>query len=226
MPPGSLAKLVGHAEAHPEIGMIGPRLRNAKGDYQISFRRTPTLGALLHQTNLLGPTRLFRRVYQNYRRDQFDPHCRREVEILMGAALFVPRPVFDRCGPWDEEFAFGAEDLHFSACVGRYYPLVFFPDVEIVHYGGVSTRQHIGYVASNRLAGYARFLRKSGYSRPALWLYKAAVTLDTPIEFCLRGATYLLRKLLGKSEAAKKSQLACEGTRHFLTGGVLDFWRA
>ena len=226
VPPGTLAKLAAHAEAHPEVGMIGPRLRDGQGNYQASYRPSPTLGALLHRTNLFGPTGLFRRAYNRYRRDEFDPRQRRTVETLMGAAMFVPRPVFDRCGPWDEDFAFGGEDLHFSACIGRHYSLVFLPDVEIVHYGGVSTRQHIGYVSSNRLSGYARFLRKSGYARAAVWTYKLAVTLDAPIELVLKGSQYLFRSLCGKTEAAKKSQRACQGARHFLTRGMVGFWRA
>ena len=208
VPPGTLARLAAYAEAHPEVGMIGPRLRDAKGNFQISYRRKPTLSALLHRTNLFGPTGLFRRAYHHYRRDEFDPHQRRTVETLMGAAMFVPRPVFDRCGPWDEDFAFGGEDLHFSACIGRHYKLVFLPEVEIVHYGGVSTRQHMGYVSSNRLSGFAHFLRKSGYSRTAVLTYKLAVTLDAPIELLVRRAQYLLRKLCGKSEAAQRSQRA------------------
>jgi GT2 family glycosyltransferase len=226
VPPGALAKLVAHAEAHPEVGMIGPRLRGADGKYQISYRLKPTLGALLHQTLPLGPTRLFRQAYKRYRRYEFDPEQRREVETLMGAALFVPRPVFDRCGPWDEDFAFGAEDLYFSACVGRYYPLVFLPDVEVVHHGGVSTKQHIGYVTSNRLSGYARLLRKSGYSRPALWLYKAAVTLDAPLKWLGHVGRYLWRRVRGRHDRADKNLLALRGVGHFMTRSLFAFWRA
>jgi GT2 family glycosyltransferase len=226
VPPGTIGRLVAFADSHPEVGMIGPRLRGADGRYQASYRPRPTLAALLHRTHLLRFTGLFRRAYRRYRREEFDPQHRREVETLMGAALFLPRRVFDECGPWDEDFTFGGEDLHFSTCVGRRHPLVFLPEVEIVHYGGVSTRQHIGYASAARAAGYARFLRKAGYSRAALLAYKAAVTLDVPVEFAIRSGEYLSRRLRGQLAGAQKSLLAWRGLWHFLSRGMVTFWKA
>jgi GT2 family glycosyltransferase len=226
VPPGALARLVAFARAHPEVGMIGPRLRGGDGQFQASYRPRPTLAALLHRTRLLGCTGLFRRAYRRYRRDEFDPHRLRRVETLMGAALFLPRRVFLECGPWDEDFTFGGEDLRFSDCVARRYPLVFLPDVEITHYGGVSTRQHTTYVAAARAAGFAQYLRKSGYSRAALFAYKLAVTCDTPLQLAVKGLQYLGRRLRGRSAGAHKSLRAWRGARHFLTCGLVPFWKA
>jgi GT2 family glycosyltransferase len=181
---------------------------------------------LLHRTHLLRLTGLFRQAYRRYRREQFDPHHRRQVDTLMGAALFLPRRVFVECGPWDEDFTFGGEDLQLSACVGQRYPLIFLPEVEIIHFGGVSTRQHIGYVSSHRAAGYARYLRKSGYSRAAVLAYKLAVSLDAPIQFVVRGMQYLGRRLRHHPDEAQKSLRAWQGVRHFLTRGLVPFWKA
>jgi GT2 family glycosyltransferase len=226
VPPGTLGRLAAFADAHPAGGMSGPRLRGGDGRVQASYRLRPTLAALLHRNSLFRFTGLFRRAYHRYRREEFDPLHQREVETLMGAALFLTRRVFDECGPWDEDFTFGAEDLHFSTCVGRRYPLIFHPDVEIIHYGGVSTRQHIGYASAARAAGYAQFLRKSGYSRAALLTYKAAVTLDVPVEFAIRSCEYLSRRLRGQLTGAQKSLLARRGLWHFLTRGMVTFWKA
>jgi GT2 family glycosyltransferase len=225
VPSGTLGRLTAFADAHPEIGMIGPRLRGRDGRFQASYRPRPTLAVLLHRTRLCRCTGLFRRAYHRYRREEFDPRSQRAVETLMGAALFVSRRVFEECGPWDEDFTFGGEDLHFSACVGRRYPLVFLPDVEVIHYGGVSTRQHIGYVSAARAAGYAQLLRKAGYSRTALLAYKLAVTLDVPIEFAIRSGEYLSRRLRGQLAGAQRSLLAWRGLWHFLTRGMLTFWK-
>src|SRR5581483_10995236 len=75
VPAGALRRLIAFADAHPEVGMIGPRLRDPHGGWQISYRRRPTVGALLHRTLLLRWTRLFRRSYRDYRRQDFDPHA-------------------------------------------------------------------------------------------------------------------------------------------------------
>jgi GT2 family glycosyltransferase len=225
VPPAALAALLDYARRHPHVGMIGPRLRGGDGQFQASYRPRPTLSALLHRTNLLRATGLFRAAYRHYRRDEFDPHHARQVETLMGAALFLRREVYLRCGPWDEDFAFGGEDLQFSDRVARHYPLMFLPDVEIIHYGGVSTRQHIGFVSAARAAGYVHYLRKVGYSRLSLLTYKLAVTLDTPLQLLVKGAQYLGRRLRGDARA-EKSRLAWQGARHFLTRGLVPFWKA
>ena len=99
VPAGALRRLVAFADKHPEVGMIGPRLRDGRGRPQISYRRRPTLATFLHRTTLVRSTGLCRGLYERCRRDQFDPDSIREVEILLGAALFVRREVFRERGP-------------------------------------------------------------------------------------------------------------------------------
>jgi GT2 family glycosyltransferase len=109
VPPLTLRAFVAYAEANPTVGMVGPRLRGADGEFQISYRRRPTVAALLHRVSLLRWTGLFRKAYYEYRRDSFAPDGIRHVEVLMGAAVFLPREVFDGSGRWDERYVFGGE---------------------------------------------------------------------------------------------------------------------
>jgi hypothetical protein len=226
VPPGTLGRLVDYAEDHPEAGLIGPRLRDGQGQPQVSYRRRPTVATLLHRTSLLRWTGLLEGLYRRYRRQEFDPDATRPVEVLMGAAMFLPRRVFFRCGLWDEGFAFGGEDLDLSTRVGREHAVVYLPDVEIIHYGRVSTRQHIGYAYSNMTAGLARYLRKSGCSRAALLAYKLMVTLDAPVQLAGKGLQYLWRRLRGRRGKAEKTLLALRGLGHFLVKGLVPFWKA
>jgi hypothetical protein len=226
VPPGTLRRLADYAEAHPEAGIIGPRLRDGTGHTQVSYRQRPTLATLLHRTSLLRWTGLLRSAYHRYRRQEFDPTVTRRVDVLMGAAMFVPRRVFFECGAWDEEFIFGGEDMELSARVGRRHQLIYHPEVEITHYGRVSTRQHIGYCSSHMATGFLRYLRKSGCSRPGLLLYKIVVTIDTPIQILGKGMQYLWRQANGKRPKAAKSLLAMRGATHFLFHGLVPFWRA
>jgi N-acetylglucosaminyl-diphospho-decaprenol L-rhamnosyltransferase len=226
VPPDTLRKFLEFAEANPAVGMVGPRLRGGDGAAQISYRRRPTLGALLHRVSLLRWTGLFRRAYYDYRRDSFDPEGVRPVEVLMGAAVFLPRAVFEDSGRWDEQYRFGGEDIDLSTQVGRRRELVYVGDVEVVHYGRMSSRKNIGFAAPNVAIGYVHYFRKAGATPTALLVYKLFVTADAPVQCvakCLQG---LLRLARGRTDKARKSGLAARGLWHFMTRELVRFWRA
>jgi GT2 family glycosyltransferase len=226
VPANTLRRLVTFADAHPEIGMIGPRLRDARGALQISYRRQPTLGALLHRTMLLRWTGLLRDTYRRYRRGDFDPKAQRCVDVLMGAAVMLPQEVFFECGRWDEAFAFGGEDIDLSARVGRRHAVVYMPQVEITHHGRVSSRLNVTFAEPNVQVGYVRFLRKAGAARAALIAYKLVVTCDAPVHCLSKWVQYTWRRLTCRPAKAEKSRLAMCGLAAFLTRGLGRFWQA
>jgi GT2 family glycosyltransferase len=226
VPPFTLRDLVAYADAHPEAGMVGPRLRDGSGQIQISHRRAPTPAMMLHKTALLRWTRLFKTGYDRYRRATFSPVEERRVEVLMGAAVLMRRDVFEECGRWDEDFVFGVEDVELSMRVGRTHELVYLPSVEVIHYGRLSSRSNSTFASPNFLIGYVRFFRKKGSSRLAVWFYKLAVTLDAPLQLVSKYSQFLWRLASGRREKAEKSRLALGGLWQFLRHDLQRFWRA
>jgi hypothetical protein len=226
VPAGTLGRMLRYAEAHPEAGIVGPRLRDPRGRAQVSYRQLPSVGALLHRTFLLRWTGLLRDAYHRYRRRDFDPNVTRPVDVLMGAAIVLRREVFFACGGWDEDYTFGGEDIDLSARVGRHHLIVYHPEVEITHYGRVSTRANITYSSPNVAIGFARYLRKSGASPGALFFYKLVVTVDTPLHLSAKLVQYALRRLRRRPEKAQRSMLAARGLWHFLVRGMRQFWQA
>lgn len=226
VPANCLRQLRDLADARPEVGMFGPRLRGGDGAFQISYRRRPTLGALLHRVGLLRWTRLFRSAYYEYRRDTFDPTQAREVEALMGAAVFLSRAAFDRAGRWDEAYGFGVEDIDLSTQVGRSGPVLFVPDVEVVHYGRAAGRANINFAAPNVAIGYVHYFRKCGTNPLALWAYKALVTLDAPLQLTQKLCEAGWRRLTGQRAKARKSLVAARGLWAFLRRELVRFWKA
>jgi GT2 family glycosyltransferase len=207
--------------------MVGPRLRDGAGRLQISYRRKPTLRAMLHRAALLRWTGLFRRAYDEYRRDGFEPDGVRRVEVLMGAAVLMPRAVYQECGGWDEGFRFGVEDVELSARVGRHRPLVHLPGVELTHFGRVSSRQNVTFAAPNLMIGYVRYLRKSGAGSLAMFAYKFVFTLDAPVHLLGKTAQYLGRRLTrAHPEKVEKSRQSLCGAWRFLSRELVRFWRA
>lgn len=226
VPAGTLRKLLDHAHADPSAGMFGPRLREPSGDIQISYRRRPTMAALLHKLSILRWTGVFRRAYTEYRRAAFDPDGVRPVEILMGPAVFLSRAVYDEVGGWDERYRFGVEDIDLSTQVNRRRAVVFAGDVEIVHHGRASSRTNIGYVAPSVVTGYAQYFRKCGAGRWSLFGYKLAVTLDAPVQLVCKAVESGARRLAGQRKDAVRSWAAARGVWAFLRRELVRFWRA
>jgi GT2 family glycosyltransferase len=144
----------------------------------------------------------------------------------MGAALFVRRRTFRACGPWDEGYTFGGEDIDLCTRVGRRRAVVYHPAVTVTHYGRAASRRHIGYAHAHTVVGITRYLRRAGCPRPALWAYKAALTLDAPLQWLCHAAEYLWRRARGQRARAEKSRLVLRGLTYLLTRGLGPLWRA
>jgi N-acetylglucosaminyl-diphospho-decaprenol L-rhamnosyltransferase len=226
VPAATLGRFVRYLADHPEVGMIGPRLRGGDGEHQISYRAKPTLGALLHRVGLLRWTRLFRAAYYEYRRNTFEADGTRTVDVLMGAAVCLPRAAFEASGRWDETYRFGGEDLDLSSQVGRTRSLVYCGDVEIVHFGRVASRANVGFASPNVAIGYVHYFRKCGVGPVKLGLYKLLVTIDAPLQGAAKLVQSWLRRLRGDRARAEKSRLAARGYWHFLARDLRRFWRA
>lgn len=226
LPAGCLRQLVTYAEAHPQVGILGPALRDGRGQRQVSHRGQPTLTTFLHRTCFLRWTNLLRPAYHSYRRQDARDRSPRAVDVLMGAALFMPRRVFLACGRWDEDFQFGGEDLELCQRVRRQRDVVFFPQVEITHFGRSSTRGNIGFASIHIPAGFARYLRKLGYSPLALLAYKLVITLDAPYQMLEKWLQFLWRSAHGRRDEAGRSLLVARSLLHFLSHGLPEFWKA
>jgi N-acetylglucosaminyl-diphospho-decaprenol L-rhamnosyltransferase len=226
VPPDTLREFVVFCEENPNVGMIGPRLRDGAGELQISYRRKPTLEAMFHRISLLRWTGIFRRAYYDYRRDTFNPNGTHVVDVLMGAAVFLPREAFDASGQWDEAYRFGGEDLDLSLQVGRERAVVYVGSVEVIHYGRVASRENVAFAAPNVAIGYVYFFRKLGERERRLRLYKLLVTLDAPLQIVGKLVQALGRVARGEFDKAGKSWLAAKGIARFLTHDLVRFWHA
>jgi GT2 family glycosyltransferase len=230
VPPETLRRLVEHARARPRLGLLGPRLRDGRGRTQLSARRLPSVAALAHRLTLLRWTGLFRGAYRRYRgRDDHPDRSAgeaRPAEVLMGAALLMPRRVYRRVGGWDEGYTFGGEDVDLCARVARDHEVLYHPGIEITHFGRASSRERPGFVHTSTVVGITRSLRQTGCPRWALAAYKLAFTLDAPLQWLLAAARYALARLRGGSAGAQRALLELRGVGHFLLHGLPAFWRA
>jgi N-acetylglucosaminyl-diphospho-decaprenol L-rhamnosyltransferase len=225
VPPETLGQLFEEAQRRPEAGILAPRLRDALGGVQCSCRGFPTVAALLHRNCLFRWTGIFRQAYRRYRGrgGNLDTAC--TIDVALGAALFLSRELFRAHGGWDECYTFGGEDIDLCARIGKTRPVVYYPEVEVIHYGRVSSRERPGYTHSKTVLGITRFLRKSGTSSSALLIYKLAVTIDAPLRWLGEATRYIWRKARGRHRSASRSLQGVRGLGHFLRHDLVEFWR-
>lgn len=172
---GTLEGLVKVARDHPRAGAVGPLIRNPDGTVYPSGRRFPSVGQAVGHA-LVGPFRPSNRWSRAYRMDDWDRTSEREVDWVSLACMVVPRTVLDDVGLFDEGYFLYAEELDFCTRLSQAgWTVLFTPELEVVHQGGVSTgrswrmtvehsRGIYRYFATHRAAGWRKVLL------PAAWV--------------------------------------------------------
>ena len=108
---GAMALLVRYADAHPDIGILGPKLLNGDGSLQYSCRSYPNLATGFFRNTPLG--RLFpkNRFNTDYLLKDYDHVAPRDVDWVSGAALMIRGSLLERIGGFDEDFFMYCEDV-------------------------------------------------------------------------------------------------------------------
>jgi N-acetylglucosaminyl-diphospho-decaprenol L-rhamnosyltransferase len=130
--PAALATLVAFMDAHPEAGVVGPRLLRPDGTAQpYAFGGDPTLAYLLRR----GISRLLRRGHLH----DWDTDAILEVDWVSGACLMARRAAIERAGPLDEAMFMYFEDNEWCLRIRKAGWKVYYdPQAEIVHLSGQS----------------------------------------------------------------------------------------
>lgn len=139
--PGAIDALLAWADAHPDAGIVGPRVLNTDGSIQYSCRRFPTFAAGLYRNVYLG--RLFpnNRPASDYLMQDFDHATDRDVDWVSGCVLLIRRTCLEQIGPLDAAtFFMYCEDMDW--CLRAHdagWRVVYAPDAVFTHAIGRSS---------------------------------------------------------------------------------------
>jgi GT2 family glycosyltransferase len=187
--PQALDQLIGFMEAHPGVGICGPKVLNVDGSLQAPCRRGESrpwavISYFLGLSRLFPHSRLFGEYLMNYM-DEDETHA---VAGVSGSCMLVRREVLDQVGYLDERFFAYQEDADYCFQARKAgWKIYYVPAARVTHYGGQGGSRVQPYRSIFEWhRSYWRFYRKNfaaDYFFLFNWLYylamlvKLAVTL-------------------------------------------------
>lgn len=140
-----LPTLIAKLEHHAQVGIVGPRLLNMDGSFQLS---TAYEIGLWGEFRTLQQVRQYRlpanrpRLAKTYATDRF-------VDIVVGAAMLMRRSLFEQVGGFDEAFFMYFEESDLCQRIRQLgYKVLYTPEVALIHLGGYSIAQSADKMAA------------------------------------------------------------------------------
>ncbi|MBZ0290168.1 MAG: glycosyltransferase family 2 protein [Anaerolineae bacterium] len=143
LPPDALYNMTRYMDAHPEIGVAGPKLVLEDGSLDLACRRSfPTPVVSLYRFS--GLSKLFptSERFGRYNMTFADPDQEIEVDSVVGAYMQVRREAIQAVGLLDESFFMYGEDLDWAYRIKKAGWKVFYhPQVTVKHIKRAASRQ-------------------------------------------------------------------------------------
>ncbi len=158
--PGALKTLFEYSVAHPETGVLGPKLLNPDGSLQFSCRRFPNPMAALFRNTWLGRMFPNNRFTREYLMTDWPHDQPREVDWVSGAAMFVTHKAMEEVGLLDPNYFMYCEDVDWCYRIHKAgMKIMYVPQASITHAIGRSTDQAAKKMLLRFHASMLRFYR-------------------------------------------------------------------
>lgn len=169
--PGAIESLLGALEAHPEAGIISPRLQWPDGRRQVNCRRYITPISEFMAAASTGPVSKLLKRYDILMPISDGPE---EPQWLCFASAVIRREVFEKIGLLDEGYFNYFDDVDFCRRTwGAGWRVLSWPEAEVIHLIGSSQSVESSRAEGKRRPAYyyasrARYLAKF-YGTGGLW---------------------------------------------------------
>lgn len=170
MPPDALAGLLGQLAAHPEAGIIGPKIVLRDGSLDLACRRSfPTPANAFWKLTGFAARFPDNPRFAQYNLTYHDPNEPIEMDSGMGACLLVRLAAIDDAGLMDARYFMYGEDLDWCYRIKAHgWRVRYEPRVQITHYKGASSSQRSWRATLAFYGAMARFHRQHYAARTAL----------------------------------------------------------
>lgn len=146
--------------AHPDVGMMMPKVYYPDGALQLTARRLPTPADLLAKRFL--PASLKRRRMARYLLERADHDRIIDSPYLPGSFLLLRREALKAEGLFDERFFMYPEDIDLTRRLHRRWRTLHYPAVSIEHRHAAASRHSLRMLAIHAV-NMARYFGKWGW---------------------------------------------------------------
>jgi GT2 family glycosyltransferase len=176
--PGCLSNAVLYFETHPDVAMAGAKLINEDGSLAESCGEFDTWWQAFLRSSAWGELPWFRRQSNGYDLRRWDYSSERDVDLVVGAAMFIRTAVFRRLGGFDERYFLYHEEIDFAHRLrDAGMRVVFLPQCAVTHLGeaGGSRKRwgKSGVLGWRQRSRRLYWLKRHG----ALWYYSLCAAL-------------------------------------------------
>jgi GT2 family glycosyltransferase len=140
--PNALTLAVERMDRHPEVGLSGARLVGRDYSWQPSARMFPNV--LTDALVLTGLAAKYpkSRFFGSFDRTWADQSKAAEVDWVPGAFSIIPAEVIRKVGVFDPRFFLYGEEVDLCRRIKQAgYQIWYWPEIEVIHIGGESSRQ-------------------------------------------------------------------------------------
>jgi len=187
-------KTIAYFDANENVGCIGPRLIDGRGMYAVDSKKSfPSFWTSVFK--LSGLSKLFSRsaIFNKYYAAQVGEFETAPVDILSGCCLLVRKSaMMEAGGGFDESYFMYCEDVDLCHRIGmKGYKNVYFPQTNVIHYKGESTRKLSYRYMKIFYEAHAHFVKKY-YPKNLGIVYIAALRSVLALRNLLNWARHLL----------------------------------
>jgi GT2 family glycosyltransferase len=145
----TFTKIIAFMNAHPEAGGLGVKMLDGQGNFAPESKRgLPTPSVAFYK--MFGLSRFFpkSKKFGKYHLSYLPENQINEIDVISGAFMLMRKSVLDTIGLLDETFFMYGEDIDLSYRIKKAgYKNYYFPETQIIHYKGESTkRSSLNYV--------------------------------------------------------------------------------
>lgn len=197
MPEDFFLKTLAFMDANLDVGALGPRLIDGKGTFAPDSKKSfPSLSVALFKTT--GINKLFSRssYFNKYYAVHIGEREIADVEVLSGCCMLVRTSAMNAAGgAFDEDYFMYCEDVDLSYRIKKAgYKNVYYPEVDLIHYKGESTKKAtLSYVRVFNEA-LATFVKKH-YSKQNAAMFRFVINIGIIVRAILGALKGILKVL-------------------------------